>query len=448
LLAIVVIAGAVRVAYLVTTGSSTGISTMGGEIAHNILAHGRWFERNEHANLAIGRAQYRLGHNLDPASIDYAGLDTGNSWYPEVTHPPGTGLLIAALWAISGDERYVQVQALQAAADVVAALLVYWIAMQLFGRRRVATIAALLYALYPPIAWQTLDMYDDIWAVDFTIAIVAIYLLAMRSPHRWRWFAICGLVTGVGAYFRPQLLIVAPVLALVMVTDTGRREALRRAATPTLIAVVLIVPWTVRNYYEFHTFIPIRSGIWETMIRGLNELPNSFAQGIEVESLRARPDLQAETPAWDAYLKHYFISAVEQHPLFYLEDIVHRVGLATVLGAGTQWLHRGSTGILSYNGGVLSLLVGHPLVALEYALEPAVFLLAMLGLVLTWRRFRKQNAILLAVVLAVLVPYIAIHVEARFLLPAVFVYFIWIALGVDLLLEHATRRRSAAVHTD
>jgi len=87
---------------------------------------------------------------------------------------------------------------------------------------------------------------------------------------------------------------------------------------------------------------------------------------------------------------------------------------------------------------------------LEDVLEPAVFLLGMLGLGLTWRRGREQHAILVALVLAVLVPYIAAHVEARYLLPAAPAYFIWIGLGADRLIERVagrsrrTQRRMAA----
>jgi hypothetical protein len=69
-----------------------------------------------------------------------------------------------------------------------------------------------------------------------------------------------------------------------------------------------------------------------------------------------------------------------------------------------------------------------------------VFLLAMLGLGLSWSRWRKENAILLAVFLSVFLPYIATHVEARYLLPAAFIYFIWIGLGVEIVVERVVER--------
>lgn len=434
---IAVVALGIRIAYVVTTGHASSMMPNEGEVAHNIVADGRWFVRNTRAEQVFGEAWERRHELIDPASVNLSRADRNGVWYPAITHPVGTSVVIAGLWALTGSERYIQVELLQGLVDGLAVLLVYWIAMQLFKRPRAALLAASAYALYPPIAWDAADPYDDIWAVDFTLAIVALYLLMTRSRHRWRWLVLCGLTAGIGAYFRPQVLLIAPALAIAMVAGTGWREALRRGLTSTLAALILLVPWTIRNYEDFHAFIPVRSGLWETMVGGLAELPNQI--GSEKQAHRARPDLVPETPAWDSYLKQYFIRAVEQHPLFYLEVLVHRVGLATVLVHETIWMHRGAAGVLNHGGGLLTVVVHSPFVLAEYALPPAVFVLAMLALWLTWRRWKRQNVILVALALSILLPYIAMHVEARYLLPAVVVYFIWIGLGIDLLIERVMR---------
>lgn len=449
LLAIVVVGVGIRVTYTITTGYTLKGEPRVGEIAHNIVTHGRWFVRNSKAEAYVTALSIRRDRLIDPASVDYANLDGKNQWYPEIGESVGASVVLAGLWAISGSERYIQLQILQGLIDGLAALLVYWIAMQLFKRPRPALLAAGLYALYPPIAWESANPYTDIWAVDFTIAIVAIYLVVLKSGHRWRWLIVCGLCAGIGAYFRPNVLLIAPVLALATIAGTGWREALRRAIVVTLVASLLLVPWTIRNYNDFHAFIPTRTSLWENMLAGLVELPNGFGRGFSVESVegelhRARPDLVYETPAWDSALKHYVIRAIEQHPLFYLELVVHRVALATIWSHETLWMHRGAGALFASKGGLPSLVVDHPLVLLEYALQPTVFLLAMLGLIFTWRRWRRQNVLLLALAVCVLVPYIAIHVEARYLLPATLAYFIWIGLGADLVIERVKQTLAAS----
>ncbi|HXN38051.1 MAG TPA: glycosyltransferase family 39 protein [Solirubrobacteraceae bacterium] len=449
LAAIVVVAIGIRITYSVTTGDTLRMTPRDGQMAHNILADGRWFSLNMVSDEYVREVDDRAGRILDPASIHYP-PGTRGRWFAEDNESVGAGAVMAGLWAVTGDQRFIQMQVLQGLLDGLATLLVYWIAVQLFKRRGAALLAAALYAVYPPIAWDTADPYTDIWAVDFTIAAVAIYFVAVKSSHRWRWWIACGVLAGIGAYFRPQVILIAPVLALVMVAATGRREALRRALVTGVVASLALVPWTIRNYEDFHAFIPTRSAFWQTMWGGLAEIPNGFGgdfkEGpIEAAIHRAHPNLMPESPEWDAYVKPYFIHAVEQHPLFYIEVLAHRAALATVLVHENLWMRRGAGAVVGYRGGVLAFVVKHPFEALEYALQPLVFLLAMLGLAFTWRRWRRQNAILLAVTLCVLVPYLAMHVEERYLLPAFFVYFIWIGLGADLLIErvrHALRSSS------
>lgn len=448
LLVIVVVGIGIRFAYAVTTGHSLGRTTFEGQIAHNIVSDGRWFERNASAEAYITALGNRRRRLLDPASIDYAHLDRPGQWYPEITQSVGVSALIAGLWEITGDQRLIQLEILQGVLDGFMALLVYWIAAQMFKRRRAATIAAALYAVYPPIAWQTADAYVDLWAVDFTISIVAIYLLVERSNGRWRWLLACGVCAGLGAYFRPQVLLLLPALALVTVLSSGWREAVRRTAVTLLTASALLLPWVVRNYQDFHAFIPTRSGFWQVMWSGLDELPNDFGQSFTYSALEAKvqhahPNLSSESPTWDAYAKRYVVQAIEQHPLFYAELLVHRAASATVLLFDPAWMHL-EHGRLSQAGvGVLAYPFEHPLNTLEDMLEPAVFLLAMISLTLLWRRGRReQHGILIAVVLCVLVPYVAVHVEARYLLPADLAYFIWIGLAADSVIARITARHT------
>ena len=45
-----------------------------------------------------------------------------------------------------------------------------------------------------------------------------------------------------------------------------------------------------------------------------------------------------------------------------------------------------------------------------------------------------DHRILFAVVAATLLPYLFLHLEARYVLPASFAYLLWTALGIDLLM--------------
>jgi 4-amino-4-deoxy-L-arabinose transferase-like glycosyltransferase len=439
----------VRLSYLASDPHDPFSESIDGELARNIVA-GRGFVFNERARAYLYERRQHGAGLIDPATVNYAPLDRNAERVPEIIESPGGGALLAGVWAIAGSEYYLPMQILQAIVDACLALLVFRISMRLFKRRTAALLAAALYALYPPIAWQTTVVYVDVWAVDFTIAIVAAYLEAVSSPHRWRWLVACGLLTGVGVYFRPNLVLLPAILALATIPGLGWRRALGNGLVTTLLAVVLIVPWTVRNYEEFHAFIPFRDGLGHALWDGLGEIHNNLGADWNdsvtyAEVRRLRPDLRPESPAWDNFLlAHIVIPAIEHHPLVYAEVVARRTVLSTLLTYEGQWMRHGRTLPASRTpASLVSFAFGHPLALLEDALQPAVFLFAMLTLGFTWRRWRRQHMILIAVVLSVLLPYIAIHLEARYILPAAFAYLIWIGLGIDLLAERA--KRSSAV---
>jgi 4-amino-4-deoxy-L-arabinose transferase-like glycosyltransferase len=444
ILTIIVLAGiGVRLSYLASDPHDFRAESIDGELARNLVA-GRGFVVNERARLYIYERRQRHPRLTDPATVNYAPLDRHGQWEPEIIESPGGGVLLAGVWEVTGSEYYLPMQILQAIVDGSCALLVFAISMRLFKRRRAALLAAAFYALYLPVAWQSTVVYNDIWAVDLTIAILAVYLQALASPRRWRWLLACGVLTGISIYFHPSALVLPLVLALATIPGLGVRRALGNGLAVTAVALVMLVPWTIHNYEVFHLFIPTRSGFGHVLWDGLGEIHNNFGADWKdevtyAEVRRLRPDLRVESPAWDNFLlEHFVIPAIEHHPFFYLEEVARRVVLSTVLTYEGAWMHRGPT--LPHGrspSAFASFAISHPFALLEDALQPAVFLLAMLALGLTWRRWRRSHLMLIAVVLAVLLPFIAMHLEARYILPAAFVYLLWIGLGMDLLAEHA-----------
>ncbi len=441
LFAVFLLALGVRVAYVLTSESNAlGESSRNADIAHNIVDGGRWFYLNEPAMIRMSQL-VALHHRLiEPEDVDLTALNRGVKLFPDVAEPVGTAAVLAGVWALVGGERYLPMQLLQAIVDALAALLVYRIAMLLFRRPRAALIAAVAYAVYLPIAWEAIVVNDDFWAVDFTLVIVASYLEALNSAaHRRRWLLACGLCTGLGAYFHPTVLIIPVAIALVNIAQAGWRAALGWGLSVSAIAALLLVPWTIRNYEDFHRFIPTRSAFWENVWNGLGETHNDFGATedlrgeMRAETARERPELRFESPAWDSFIKARVVKALEAHPLYYLELLARRTALATVVSYAPEWMRRGSVLPFSDRDGPLAFIAERPLDLLEYAFQPGVFLLAMLALIKTWRRWRREHAILIAVVLSALVPYILIHLESRYILPADFAYCIWIGLGVDLL---------------
>jgi 4-amino-4-deoxy-L-arabinose transferase-like glycosyltransferase len=462
LLLIVAVAVGVRLAYIPAQRppleAEAFVTT--GEVARAILADGRWLEVNNRAIALVKELSYREHRLINLSEANFAAVDAKPQWQPYVQEEVGTGLMLAGVWELTGSERFLYGEILQIAVDSLMVLLVYRIVALLLKRRRAAVIAAAVYAVFPPIAQHTVLVTPDIWAVDFTIATVATYLEAMHSSqHRLRWLLVCGTTLGVGMYFRPNLLLLPAALALASASRHDWRRHLRYAAAVGAVAVLVVSPWTVINYVHFHRFIPTRTGLGVTLWVGLSEIPNDYgAHGSEAviweEVHRERPDLIYDTPEYDDHLREKAIHLIERHPLYYAELVGRRVLLSTVGEYESGWMHANGESPFLYRTrtgrGLVSYVINRPFNVIEDALQPLVFVLAMLVLILTWRERRREHAVLIAIVLATLVPYWIIHSETRYVLPASLAYIIWISVGADVLWERVQARvhaRSERVST-
>jgi 4-amino-4-deoxy-L-arabinose transferase-like glycosyltransferase len=454
LLVIVALALGVRLSYLASDPHDPKALTYYGEVAQSLVT-GHGFAYREGSPEYFERLRDREHRLIEPGSVDLVSTHQLGKWQPWIDEPIGGPLLLTGLWEIADRGYYLPIQILQALLDALCVLLVFRISLRLFKRPRAALAAAALYAVYPPIAWQTTIPYNDIWAVDFTLAIVAAYLEAIGSVDAvgWvrsrRWLVVCGLLTGASLYFRPNLVILPAVLAIATIAHAGWRPTLARALVPTAIALVLVAPWLIRDYRVFHTFVFVRSGFGITLWDGLGETPNSFGASqytfadIDARVHRLRPDLRPETPAFDNFLLHRIvIPTIEQHPLYYAKLVGRRTLRSTLLlYEGSTWQRRGATlpGARTF-ASLASFFAERPFAVLEDAVQPLAFICAMLALALTWRRWRRQHILLLAVVLSGLVPYILIHFQPRFSLNAESFYVVWIGLGIDLLAGRVRER--------
>ncbi len=458
LVVILAVAVGVRLAY-VPANQPMEESTVGaGELAQAILANGRWFEVNNRATALVQEVRDREHRLINPGEVNLAAVEANPQWQPFVQGEVGGGVMLAGVWELTGSERYWYGDLLQIAVDSLMVLFVYRIVMLLFMRPRSGLIAAALYAVFPPVAQHASFVNQDIWAVDFTIVVVAIYLEAMRSSrHRTRLLILCGATVGVGVYFRPNLIILPAALALASLGRNDWRRCLRDVATIAVVAALVVSPWTAINYVHFHRFIPTRMGLGVTLWIGLSEIHNSYgANGTETviweQVHRERPGLIYDSPEYDDYVREKAIRVIERHPLYYAELVARRVLLSTVGEYESGWMHANGESPFLYRTrtgrGLVSYVIERPFNVLEDALQPIVFMLAIFALIFTWRGRRREHLFLIAAVLATLVPYWIVHSETRYVLPASLAYIIWIAVGADVLAERVSARarwRSARV---
>jgi dolichyl-phosphate-mannose-protein mannosyltransferase len=153
-----------------------------------------------------------------------------------------------------------------------------------FAGRRIAgigaaSLAAWLWALFPnaiviPFQW--------IWDTSLTALLAATILwatLGLAETRRMRDWCAYGFLWGFTLLTNPALGVALPFL-LGWAVSIERREVrgsgasgrIARPAAALGVAILFCVPWTVRNYAQFHRFIPLRSNFPFELWIGNNEV--------------------------------------------------------------------------------------------------------------------------------------------------------------------------------
>lgn len=135
--------------------------------------------------------------------------------------------------------------------------------------------AAWLWALFPnaiviPFEW----IWDTCLSALLVAALLWATLLLKESPRLRNW-SLYGILWGVALLTNPAIGLLFPVFlvwaALPSRHNQSKSRWLVRPALAGVIAVLCCVPWTVRNYIQFHKIIPLRSNFAFELCVGNNE---------------------------------------------------------------------------------------------------------------------------------------------------------------------------------
>jgi hypothetical protein len=187
-------------------------------------------------------------------TFDFFGLRTGNALRAFMP-PLFVGLLYLCLRLSS--QPAVLFAVVQAVFSTLVCIAVYWIAMELSGKRSVALLSALATACYPVLVLMvtvpvslTLHLTILAWALALTTTLT-------RRPA-WGWAVAAGALWGIAVLGRPALASFLPLVVLWLWWNRGtNRGWLRSSVFLVGAAVLLVIPWTVRNYRTLGHFVPV-----------------------------------------------------------------------------------------------------------------------------------------------------------------------------------------------
>ena len=227
---LVVVAFVVRVDAL--RNSAPPVPALGDARAYHLLG----------ANLADGRGYIRPYEALEGREIATA------------EYPPALPvvLAVASKAGIAGTEGQ---RVVLCGVGALTVGLIGLLARRLGGTDGAGYLAAAIGAVHPGLWNADVSLMAEPLASFAGAALVLAALAAIDRPS-WRRTAALGLLTGLGAMVRSELLLIglvllAVVLALGVRAGAGRRPVLVRAAAGLVGALVVLLPWTARNAVAF-----------------------------------------------------------------------------------------------------------------------------------------------------------------------------------------------------
>ena len=143
---------------------------------------------------------------------------------------------------------------------------------QLWGRRT-GLIATALGAVYVPlILVGGAVMSEPLFAVAMLATLVAA-LQHRRSPHRYRYAVLTGVLAGLAILTRANALVLLAPLAFA-VWEGRPRWAWPSLAPPAALlvaALVTLMPWTIRNAEVLHAFVPVSTQLGSSLAGTYND---------------------------------------------------------------------------------------------------------------------------------------------------------------------------------
>ncbi len=257
-----------------------------------------------------------------------------------------------------------------------------------------AVTATWLWAVFPNAILLT---YESLWETSLSALLGASLLwatLRVSESDRLRGWCLYGLLWGFALMTNASLLSLFPLLIGWAAYRRFRAgiQWKQNAAVAVWIALLCCVPWTIRNYAVFHTFVPLRSVIGLQLWVGNNPDANVIWKGeqhpIHDTSERERY-IQLGEPAYMAEKLRNSTQYILSHPRREYELISGR--FVTLWAGGSEHPIRdffanqslGFRWVLAYNVlTALAALLG--MIALVRIRNPFVFPTAVYVLVFPW----------------------------------------------------------------
>ncbi|MFC4811020.1 glycosyltransferase family 39 protein [Paenibacillus sp. GCM10023250] len=156
---------------------------------------------------------------------------------------------------------------LQCLMQAASVYLIFVLARETLGRR-VAAVAVLLDALYIPNLFASGAILTESTFKLLFLLLIASFLYAVRKRTAGA-YVFAGAMLGLACYVKPQCALIPVCLLILWLIRRYRwTEIVKYTAIVGACSMLLLTPWWVRNYHDFHAFIPFTKSTGNPMLLG------------------------------------------------------------------------------------------------------------------------------------------------------------------------------------
>ncbi len=190
--------------------------------------------------------------------------------HPTAYRSPGTSVLWAGLYWTFG-HRYDVVRFFHCVLDTLTILLIFQIGRKCFSDT-VALLAAAIYTVWPTALLYSSQLLSE---TLFTFLFCCFILISLQFAERASWprSIAAGVLLGLAMLTRGSVVLMVGLMIPWSIWQFRRTPRLVvRGLAISFVALVMLVPWTVRNYEIFHSFIPFQTGGGDVLLGSYNRV--------------------------------------------------------------------------------------------------------------------------------------------------------------------------------
>ncbi len=397
-----------------------------------------------------GLDKRRLGRTISPISntlFNFSTVRTQNftdlSQAFPVNDTVGYGVVLGLLWKLTGSLHYHDVQILQILLYLLSLVLVFQIAVMLFGSTSIAWWCLIAHLFFLPLIALNVQAVRDVWAYYGTVLLLWGVLRFLHGKN-FLILVLCGIGVALCQWVRPTvflavLMVIGVLVLLVLLKRNSWRKIL--ICISCLGATNLVIFWLPFMTYNKVAYNRLMVGpIGQDLLEGLGEFENPWGFELSDEFVATfigqKYQLQYGTPEFDDKAKEEFLIAYKQQPSLYWRNIFKR--LPNALLPGLPWLFPKESPFAGVHGwqAKIKAVVSSWSVFWDFMLRHVyIRLFLLLGYVGMAVALYRRNYVAVFLALAIMIGGLGklpSHIEYRYLVPFYWVFSLWVGYLVAM----------------